>query len=82
MEDRNNKASLAKYGILSYVKMDIIHLWIKIIIACVPAAVVGLAFDDKFEAAFYNYQTVAIALIVFVLLLLLLRISIKEKEAG
>lgn len=62
---RNNKAPLAKYGILSYVKMDIIHLWIKIIIACVPAAVVGLAFDDKFEAAFYNYQTVAIALIVF-----------------
>lgn len=62
---RNNKAPLAKYGILSYVKMDIIHLWIKIVIACVPAAVVGLAFDDKFEAAFYNYQTVAIALIVF-----------------
>ena len=62
---RNNKEPLARHGILSYIKMDIIRLWIKIIIACVPAAVIGLAFDDKFEAAFYNYQTVAIALIVF-----------------
>lgn len=62
---RGNKEPLAERGVLSYIKMDIIRLWIKIIIACVPAAVIGLAFDDKFEAAFYNYQTVAIALIVF-----------------
>ena len=62
---KNNQAPLAKRGILSFVKMDIIHLWIKIIIACIPAAVIGLAFNDTFEAMFYNYETVAIALIVF-----------------
>ncbi|MCU6762828.1 Undecaprenyl-diphosphatase [uncultured Roseburia sp.] len=62
---KNNQAPLAGRGPLSFVKMDIIHLWIKIIIACIPAAVIGLAFNDTFEAMFYNYETVAIALIVF-----------------
>jgi undecaprenyl-diphosphatase len=39
-------------------------LWIKIIISCVPAAVVGILWDDKLNALFYNYQTVAIALVL------------------
>ena len=46
-------------------KRDIIVLWIKILIACVPAAVIGILFDDVFNRLFYNYVTVAIALIVF-----------------
>ena len=40
-------------------------LWFKILVSCVPAAVVGLLFDEQLEAMFYNYQTVSIALIVF-----------------
>ena len=40
-------------------------LWIKIIVACIPAAVVGILFDDVFEALFYHALPVAIALIVF-----------------
>ena len=40
-------------------------LWIKILIACIPAAVIGLLFNDQIESLFYNYQTVAGALIVF-----------------
>lgn len=43
----------------------VFRLWLKIIIACVPAAVVGLLFDDALNALFYNFQTVGIALIVF-----------------
>lgn len=50
-----------KFGL----KMPIVTLWIKILIACVPAAVIGLLFDEVFEALFYNYVCVAIALIVF-----------------
>ncbi len=48
-----------------FIKKDIIELWIKIIVACVPAAVVGLVFDDELDALFYNPPCVAIALIVF-----------------
>lgn len=47
------------------VQKDIFVLWFKILTACVPAAVVGLAFDDVFDALFYNPWCVAIALIVF-----------------
>ncbi len=44
---------------------QVFRLWLKIIIACVPAAVVGILFDDKLNEWFYNFQTVGLALIVF-----------------
>ena len=62
---KDNQQPLAQTGILSYVKWDKFMLWFKILVACVPAAVVGLLFDEQLEAMFYNYQTVSIALIVF-----------------
>lgn len=46
-------------------KKDIFSMWLKIVVACIPAAVVGLLFDDKINELFYNYITVALALIVF-----------------
>lgn len=48
-----------------FVDKKIIVLWFKIIVACVPAAVIGVLFDDFFEALFYRYEVVAITLIVF-----------------
>lgn len=48
-----------------HVKKDVFTLWFKILVACIPAAVIGLAFDDVFDALFYNTWCVAIALIVF-----------------
>lgn len=47
------------------VQKDIFILWFKILAACVPAAIVGLAFDDVLDALFYNPWCVAIVLIVF-----------------
>ncbi len=49
----------------SYFKKDIWILWFKILVSCVPAAVIGILFDDVFDALFYNPASVAIALIVF-----------------
>ena len=62
---KNNKEPLAKAGIGSYAKWDIFKLWFHILVSCVPAAIVGILFDDILEAWFYNYQTVAIMLILF-----------------
>lgn len=45
--------------------MDTISMWLKIVVACVPAAVVGLLFDDKINELFYNSTTVGIMLILF-----------------
>lgn len=47
------------------IEMDKIMLWLKIIVACIPAAIVGLLLDDVFEELFYHAIPVAIALIVF-----------------
>lgn len=47
------------------IKQGSLHLWFKIIISCLPAAVIGLKFDDFFEDLFYKPGSVAIALIVF-----------------
>ncbi len=46
-------------------KKDIWILWGKILIACVPAAIIGILFDDVFDALFYNGPCVAAALIIF-----------------
>ena len=39
-------------------------MWVKIIVASIPAGVVGILWDDVFTKYFYNYQTVAIMLIL------------------
>lgn len=54
-----------KSGAKSFLKMDIMTLWFKILVSCVPAAVIGLLFDDVFDALFYNPFCVALALIIF-----------------
>ncbi|MGN1390996.1 MAG: undecaprenyl-diphosphate phosphatase [Sharpea porci] len=52
-------------GYKRFLNMDIIDLWLKILVACVPAAIIGVLFDDWIDAHLYNYWVVAIALIVF-----------------
>ena len=52
-------------GLMSFVKKDIMILWFKILVSCVPAAVIGILFDEVFERLFYNPVCIAIALIVF-----------------
>lgn len=62
---KNNAHPAAKEGLLSYCRKDTFTMWFKIVVACLPAAVVGLLFDEFFESLFYNGVCVAIALIVF-----------------
>ncbi|MGN1187658.1 MAG: undecaprenyl-diphosphate phosphatase [Lachnospiraceae bacterium] len=44
---------------------DKLILWGKILIASLPAAIIGLPFDDKIDELFYNAPTVAVMLIVY-----------------
>lgn len=62
------------------IQKDIFSLWFKILAACIPAAVIGLAFDDVLDALFYNPWCVAIALIVFGIAFIL--IENKNKNAS
>lgn len=61
------------------IKKDIFDMWFKIVVACIPAAVVGLLFDDYLNALFYNPTTVAIMLILFGILFIVVENSHKNK---
>ena len=54
-----------------HIKKDIFTLWFKIVVACIPAILIGMPFDDMFSELFYNYTCVAIALIVFGILFII-----------
>lgn len=47
-----------------FIKKDTLMMWLKIAVACVPAAIVGVLFDDKIDELFYHPIPIAIALIV------------------
>lgn len=47
------------------IDMDIMSMWIKVIVSCIPAAVIGILFDDIIEETFYNYKVVAAMLIIY-----------------
>ncbi len=61
---KNNPNPLSSHGAGAYLRRDILSMWGKVIVACIPAAVIGILFDDVFNALFYNATSVAIALIV------------------
>ena len=47
------------------VKTDTMNLWFKIAVACVPAAIIGLLFDDVIDEYLFNPVTVALMLILY-----------------
>ncbi len=61
-------------------KKDTWNLWLKIIIACIPAGIIGVLFDDFFDKNFYNYVVVAIALIVYGILFIIIENKTNNKE--
>ena len=60
-----NKHPLNKSPFGQMVKTDIFVMWFKVMVACLPAAVVGVTIDDWIDDHFYNPWVIAIALITF-----------------
>ncbi len=54
-----------KLGIGRFVKPDSITLWGKVLVASLPAAIIGLPLDDILDTYLYNKTTVAITLILY-----------------
>ena len=55
-------------------------LWGKILVACVPAAVIGLLFDDIIDEIFYNPYVVSITLIAYGIAFIVIEILNKGKK--
>ena len=47
------------------IKIDIINMWLKVVVACIPSAILGLLFDDILEKYFGNAVTIAAMLILY-----------------
>ena len=62
---KDNKHPWKKEGIGRWVKADKFTMWFKILVACIPAVIVGVLFDDYLDELFYNYICVSIMLILF-----------------
>lgn len=63
-----------------FIKKDTFLMWFKILAACIPAAIVGILFDEKIDELFYNYQTVAAALIIFGILFIVIENRNKNRR--
>ena len=78
---KNNERPLTEHGVGAWIKTDIFSLWFHILVSCVPAAIVGILFDELFERLFYNYQTVAIMLILFGIAFIIIESRHRGKNA-
>lgn len=62
-----------------YIKKKSVSLWSKVIVACLPAAVIGVFLDDWIDEHFFNSNTVATTLIIYGILFIVLEIYNKNK---
>ena len=60
-------------------KKETIHIWYKVILGCLPAAVLGLIFDDWLNDHLYNYMTVATTLIAYGVLFIVIENRNKDR---
>ena len=66
-----NVTKVEKAGTLCrFVKIDKMIMWLKIMVSCLPAILIGLPFDDFIEKKFNNWFVVAVMLIVYGVLFL------------
>lgn len=54
-------------------------MWLKVLIAILPAGIIGVLFDEKINSLFYNYITVGVALIVYGVLFIVIENRNKNK---
>ena len=57
-------------------------LWLKVVVAVLPSAVLGLLLDDWMDAHLYNFVVVAIALIVYGVAFMLVERQNKRRKSG
>ena len=62
------------------IKKDVMDMWLKVIAAMLPAAIVGIPLDNYFEAHFHNWQVVSAALIAYGVLFIVIEKINKSRK--
>ena len=63
-----------------YIKKDIMDMWFKVVVACIPAALL-VPFNDEIDEIFYNYITVATTLIIYGILFIVVEKYNRKRTA-
>ncbi len=61
-------------------RWDIMKIWFKVLIACVPAGVLGILLDDWLDEHLYNSITVSITLVVYGILFIIIEKRNKNRK--
>ncbi len=56
------------------------QIWIKVVIGCLPAGVIGILFDDLIDKVFYHWYVVALTLIIYGVLFIVVENYQQGKE--
>ncbi len=78
----DNKNASKNNLLVDFVDMDIMQMWFKVMVAVLPAIVIGVPFDDKIEELFYTPLTVSIMLIAYGILFIVVERWNKGKVTG
>lgn len=62
-----------------YVKKDVLSMWLKVAIACIPSAVLGLIFDEMLEKYFGGAISIAVMLIFYGILFIVIERLNRDK---
>ena len=79
VQSRKNKDIMYMNNIV--IKKNIFVMWFKVLVACVPAGIIGVLFDEKIDKVFYNYKVVSIMLILFGILFIAVEYFNENKKA-
>ena len=52
-------------GLTSWLRMDTVSLWVKVVVAILPSAIVGIPFDDWMDAHLHTAPVVAAMLVIY-----------------
>ena len=61
-------------------KREIWQTWLKILVASIPAGIIGILFDDYMDKYLYNYLVVSITLVVYGIAFLLIEYLLRRKS--
>ena len=57
-----------------------INIWKRIVVGCMPAAILGFLLDDYLDKHFYNFPTVALMLFIYGVLFIIVENMVKDKN--
>ena len=66
-------------GVTGWLRMDIVGLWLRVIAAILPSAIIGIPFDDWMDAHLHNAPVVAAMLVIYGVAFILIE---RRQQAG